>query len=246
VQFDCPDSIETYIHRVGRTARCGGKGCSLLVLTPEETDALYFLHNANLPLREVKVRDGELHDISSKVMTEVMKGLKVEAQKAVISYLRSIHLTEHKLFQTLDTIDFVKFSQSFGLFTVPNLEQLKLGSRSLKNVSWETRNKLLAESRRAEEEHKALTDKKKLSKFERHRSAKHMQSQFDRMKSLNPLEEHGDDILEVVEEVTPTAPVHEIKYEDISNKAKRKFRGSENVDLSVSKYGLSKRTVFDE
>lgn len=40
VQLDCPESVETYQHRVGRTARMKAKGASLLVLLPEEAPFL--------------------------------------------------------------------------------------------------------------------------------------------------------------------------------------------------------------
>lgn len=36
VQFDCPEDVYTYIHRVGRTARYKSKGNSLMFLTPHE------------------------------------------------------------------------------------------------------------------------------------------------------------------------------------------------------------------
>ena len=36
VQYDCPEDIYTYIHRVGRTARYKSKGNSLLFLLPSE------------------------------------------------------------------------------------------------------------------------------------------------------------------------------------------------------------------
>lgn len=36
VQMDCPDSVDTYIHRVGRTARMQRKGRALLMLLPSE------------------------------------------------------------------------------------------------------------------------------------------------------------------------------------------------------------------
>ena len=36
LQVDCPESIDNYIHRVGRTARYNKKGKSLMFLCPEE------------------------------------------------------------------------------------------------------------------------------------------------------------------------------------------------------------------
>lgn len=38
VQFDCPDSVETHIHRVGRTARLQRKGQAVLLLLPSEAE----------------------------------------------------------------------------------------------------------------------------------------------------------------------------------------------------------------
>jgi len=37
IQFDCPEDINTYIHRVGRTARYKSKGNALLFLLPSES-----------------------------------------------------------------------------------------------------------------------------------------------------------------------------------------------------------------
>jgi ATP-dependent RNA helicase DDX10/DBP4 len=37
IQYDCPEDINTYIHRVGRTARYKSKGNALLFLLPSES-----------------------------------------------------------------------------------------------------------------------------------------------------------------------------------------------------------------
>jgi len=37
IQLDCPEDTNTYIHRVGRTARYKSKGNALLMLLPSET-----------------------------------------------------------------------------------------------------------------------------------------------------------------------------------------------------------------
>ncbi|MES1902625.1 MAG: putative ATP-dependent RNA helicase ddx56, partial [Paramarteilia canceri] len=38
INFDCPQSAERYIHRVGRTARDTSKGISVTFITPKETE----------------------------------------------------------------------------------------------------------------------------------------------------------------------------------------------------------------
>lgn len=37
IQYDCPEDVNTYIHRAGRTARYKSKGNALLFLLPSET-----------------------------------------------------------------------------------------------------------------------------------------------------------------------------------------------------------------
>ena len=48
VQLDCPDSVDTYIHRVGRTARYRASGNSLLMLLPSEVAMLDNLKKVGL------------------------------------------------------------------------------------------------------------------------------------------------------------------------------------------------------
>ena len=40
VQVDCPEDVETYIHRVGRTARYESKGKALMFLCPSEEEGM--------------------------------------------------------------------------------------------------------------------------------------------------------------------------------------------------------------
>lgn len=44
IQFDCPDTLDTYVHRAGRTARYKSRGKSLLFLLPGETDVFLDKH----------------------------------------------------------------------------------------------------------------------------------------------------------------------------------------------------------
>jgi ATP-dependent RNA helicase DDX10/DBP4 len=43
VQADCPEDVDTYIHRVGRTARNDATGKSLLLLANQETKMIELL-----------------------------------------------------------------------------------------------------------------------------------------------------------------------------------------------------------
>eukprot|EP00744_Colponema_vietnamica_P005351 GILI01007848.1.p1 GENE.GILI01007848.1~~GILI01007848.1.p1 ORF type:complete len:717 (+),score=158.64 GILI01007848.1:169-2151(+) len=63
LQYDPPIDPNTFIHRIGRTARMGKSGTSLVFLTPQELDYLEFmkLQNVNLtPYESVKDDAGEI------------------------------------------------------------------------------------------------------------------------------------------------------------------------------------------
>lgn len=54
VQADCPEDADTYIHRVGRTARyqCGGE--SMLMLLPTETAMIDNLSEKKIPITKIE------------------------------------------------------------------------------------------------------------------------------------------------------------------------------------------------
>ncbi|XP_054895862.1 probable ATP-dependent RNA helicase DDX31 isoform X2 [Poeciliopsis prolifica] len=57
VQYTPPSSAAEYVHRVGRTARIGGRGNSLLFLTPAEAAFITELANHNISVSEMKLED---------------------------------------------------------------------------------------------------------------------------------------------------------------------------------------------
>jgi ATP-dependent RNA helicase DDX10/DBP4 len=136
VQYDCPDSVQTYIHRAGRTARAGARGVCLLMVTPQEVPMLSFLHAKRIPLREIAVRDKFLQESKEIFVALVVQGLKYEAQKAFISYLRALHFAANKIVFSIDNVDTKKFAHSLGLLTVPNMREVGL-ARYAKNVPWD-------------------------------------------------------------------------------------------------------------
>uniref|UniRef100_UPI0037E960E5 ATP-dependent DNA helicase DDX31 n=1 Tax=Semicossyphus pulcher TaxID=241346 RepID=UPI0037E960E5 len=70
IQYTPPTAAAEYVHRVGRTARIGGKGSSLLFLTPAETAFITELANHNISLSEMKL----LEILASLMMDDTYKG----------------------------------------------------------------------------------------------------------------------------------------------------------------------------
>ncbi|XP_076003688.1 ATP-dependent DNA helicase DDX31 [Genypterus blacodes] len=70
IQYTPPTTAAEYVHRVGRTARIGGSGSSLLFLTPAETAFMTELANHNISLSEMKL----LEILSCLMMDNTYKG----------------------------------------------------------------------------------------------------------------------------------------------------------------------------
>jgi ATP-dependent RNA helicase DDX10/DBP4 len=68
VQLDAPEDAETYIHRVGRTARYESKGKSLLFLAPsEEEGMLAALKKKNVEVSKIKNRPSKTQNIQNQL-----------------------------------------------------------------------------------------------------------------------------------------------------------------------------------
>ncbi len=53
--MDCPEDVDTYIHRVGRTARFTSRGRAVLFLMSSEMKMLEKLHAKKVPIQFIKV-----------------------------------------------------------------------------------------------------------------------------------------------------------------------------------------------
>jgi ATP-dependent RNA helicase DDX18/HAS1 len=67
IQFDPPDDPRDYIHRVGRTARAGQVGKSLLFLLKSELGFLRYLKEAKVPLNEFCFPADRIANVQSQV-----------------------------------------------------------------------------------------------------------------------------------------------------------------------------------
>ena len=59
--------LQEYIHRVGRTARAGGKGRALLFMLPSELAYLRYLKKARVPLNEYEFPNSKIANVQSQV-----------------------------------------------------------------------------------------------------------------------------------------------------------------------------------
>ncbi|KAL2267395.1 hypothetical protein VTJ83DRAFT_4672 [Remersonia thermophila] len=125
VQADCPEDADTYIHRVGRTARYESKGRAVLFLEPsEEAGFLKRLEQKKVPIRKVNVRESKKKDITNELQSYNFQSpsLKYLGQKAFISYTRSVYLQKDKEVFKFDELDLEGFAASLGLPGAPQIK----------------------------------------------------------------------------------------------------------------------------
>ncbi|OTB00384.1 hypothetical protein M426DRAFT_65982 [Hypoxylon sp. CI-4A] len=124
VQMDCPEDTDTYIHRVGRTARYERDGKAVLFLDPsEEEGMLKRLEQRKVPIHKVNVREKKKQSIKNQIQDMCFKNpdLKYLGQKAFVSYTRSVHLQKDKEIFDLKKLDLDEYAASLGLPGTPQI-----------------------------------------------------------------------------------------------------------------------------
>ncbi|KAG0372215.1 ATP-dependent RNA helicase [Mortierella sp. AD032] len=129
IQFDPPDDPRDYIHRVGRTARGGSTGKSLLFLLPSELGFLRFLKHAKVPLNEYQFPTSKISNVQSQLEKLVEKNyyLNKSARDGYRSYLQSYASYAQKGTFDVNKLDLVKVAKAFG-FSVPPKVNISVGS----------------------------------------------------------------------------------------------------------------------
>ncbi|KAK9268616.1 hypothetical protein L1049_000373 [Liquidambar formosana] len=132
VQMDCPEDVATYIHRVGRTARYNSGGRSVLFLMPSEMKMLENLQAAKVPIQFIKANTKRLQPVSVLLAALLVKypDLQHLAQRAFITYLRSIHIQREKEVFDVMKLPIDEFSASLGLPMTPKVRFLNQRTRS--------------------------------------------------------------------------------------------------------------------
>jgi ATP-dependent RNA helicase DDX18/HAS1 len=121
IQFDPPDDPRDYIHRVGRTARAGGRGNALLFLLPSELGFLRFLKKSKVPLNEYQFPASKIANVQSQLEKLIEKNyyLNQSAREAYRGYLQSYASHSHKSIFDVNALDLQKLARAFGFLVPP-------------------------------------------------------------------------------------------------------------------------------
>ncbi|CAG4928659.1 unnamed protein product [Colias eurytheme] len=128
IQYDCPENVETYIHRAGRTARgVLGKGEGLLMLLPNEEKIIEDLGKSKIPINKISVDPSKVMSPQRKIEALLSDNteLKQSAQRAFVSYLKSVFLMKNKDIFNVQHLDTDAYAKSLGLIVPPRIRFLQ-------------------------------------------------------------------------------------------------------------------------
>jgi ATP-dependent RNA helicase DDX10/DBP4 len=68
IQLDCPDDVDTYIHRAGRTARYQAEGKALCLLCPSEEEGMVKRwEEKGLDVKKIKIKESRMGDLRQQM-----------------------------------------------------------------------------------------------------------------------------------------------------------------------------------
>ncbi|CAL8081090.1 unnamed protein product [Calicophoron daubneyi] len=157
LQCDPPTSANAFVHRCGRTARCGAEGKALLFLTPAEEAYVNFLHiNQKVHLSEMS--SDELAELTTTSDTALLTPEVVTAQlrkvcmkdklvyeksiRAFVSYVQFYRKHECHLLLKLKDLNLGRLANAFGLLKLPRMPELRCTDTSAFNAPSVDVNKL--------------------------------------------------------------------------------------------------------
>lgn len=251
IQVDCPENADTYIHRVGRAARFGKTGKSLLMLTPsEEEGMLKRLEAKKITPNKLNIKQAKKKSIRSQMQALCFKDpeLKYLGQKAFISYIKSVYIQKDKDVFKPEELPTDEYAKSLGL---PGAPKIKIKGITKNNELKNASRQLLALSKANED-----------GEFDNQEEAKKVRTKYDRMferKNQNVLSEHYMNITngatnEEDEEEEDFMSVkrtdHDLKEEDlpelIAPTSKRAAKRALSKKQSISNKGNPTKLIFDE
>ena len=133
--MDCPEDADTYIHRVGRTARYEKSGRAVLLLDPSEEEGMIKrLEQKRVPIERINIRAKKQQSVKNQLQSMCFKdpSLKYLGQKAFSSYVRSLHIQKDKEIFKLEKYPLEEFAASLGLPGAPRIKFLKADADEVK------------------------------------------------------------------------------------------------------------------
>jgi len=267
VQVDAPENAETYIHRVGRTARYEASGHALLfLLTSEEQGMKAALDKKKVPIDKIKVKSSKTISIQKQLQSLCFKDpeIKYLGQKAFVSYMRSVYLQSDKSIFKVDKLPAEEFATTLGLPGTPKIKFVKKSQS--KNVTRQKPKEVLGYSTSDEDEgnsvkipkmnndnfdvqEKKEKEAKPKTKLDKMVNRKNMSVLTDHYKKL--VDREADSIISDEEElITLKRADHELsdelKQPGRDPLSKRKLMKATSKKFAIKNAPRGKKLIFDD
>ncbi|KAK9189582.1 hypothetical protein WN943_018180 [Citrus x changshan-huyou] len=133
VQYDPPQDPNVFVHRVGRTARLGRQGSSIVFLSPKEEAYVEFLRIRRVPLQERKCSD-DASDVVPEIRSAAKKDRDVmeKGLRAFVSYIRAYKEHHCSYIFRWKELEVGKLAMGYGLLQLPSMSEVKIHSLSTK------------------------------------------------------------------------------------------------------------------
>ncbi|RIA99079.1 P-loop containing nucleoside triphosphate hydrolase protein [Glomus cerebriforme] len=265
IQVDAPENAETYIHRVGRTARYEASGHALLfLLTSEEQGMKAALDKKKVPIDKIRVKSSKTISIQKQLQSLCFKDpeIKYLGQKAFVSYMRSVYLQSDKFIFNVDKLPAEDFAASLGLPGTPKIKFVKKSQS--KNVTRQKPKEVLGYSTSDEDEgnsvknpkmNNGLSDfggqekegkeTKPRTKLDKMFNRKNMSVFTDHYKKLVDQEAESDEELITLKRADHELP-DELKQPGRDPLSKRKLMKATSKKFAIKNAPKSKRLIFDD
>lgn len=126
IQYDPPQDPDVFIHRVGRTARLGRQGSSIVFLSPKEEAYVEFQRIRRVPLEERKCCD-EAFDVVPEIRAAAKKDRDVmeKGLRAFVSYVRAYKEHHCSYIFRFKELEIGRLGMGFGLLKLPSIPDVK-------------------------------------------------------------------------------------------------------------------------
>ena len=97
INYELPDDLEFFIHRVGRTARAGLKGTAITLYEPSEDDKIVRIEKMGIPFVHEEVKNGEWIEVKERHARKNRVKQVDEIDRKAISFVREADKSETRL-----------------------------------------------------------------------------------------------------------------------------------------------------
>jgi ATP-dependent RNA helicase DDX55/SPB4 len=126
IQYDPPKNEEVYIHRVGRTARVGNSGESIIFLLSNEENFIKYMGNKTININRKDIEVAQDDEVLKRLKEVNIsdKWIYEKAVKAFVSFVRFYQEHDLKYIFDLKVLDIGNLANSFQLLRLPRLKEI--------------------------------------------------------------------------------------------------------------------------